>query len=49
MSLYKKISYGYNSSNPVVLDIGESYTKLGFASESSPRSVIPTTIQQVGR
>lgn len=49
MSLYKKIGYGYGNTNPIVMDIGESYTKLGFAGESSPRTVIPTAIQQIGK
>ena len=42
---YKKSSIVLN----VVLDIGEAYTKLGFAGENEPRSVIPTAIQKVGK
>ena len=47
MSIYKKSSYSSNSLS-IVLDIGEAYTKLGFAGETEPRSVIPTAIQQIG-
>jgi len=28
---------------PLILDIGEAYTKFGFATECSPRMIIPTT------
>jgi len=47
MPLYK--SYGFGPDNPVVLDIGEAYTKLGFAGEAEPRAVIPTAVEEVGK
>jgi len=30
---------------PLILDIGEAYTKFGFATESSPRLIVPTNLQ----
>lgn len=30
---------------PLILDIGEAYTKFGFATESSPRMIVPTSLQ----
>ncbi|XP_076822220.1 actin-related protein 10-like [Clavelina lepadiformis] len=45
---YKKLGMVFGGGNPIVLDIGETYTKLGFAGEPEPRAVIPTAIQKVG-
>ena len=47
--MYKKLGLVASNLNPVVLDIGEAYTKLGFAGENEPRSVIPTAIQEIGK
>nr|CAB3219888.1 actin-related protein 10 [Phallusia mammillata] len=47
MPLFNK-GYAFGLKTPVVLDIGEAYTKLGFADEAEPRAIIPTTIEQVG-
>lgn len=33
----------------VVLDIGHAYTKVGFASESAPRAIIPTVVKIRGK
>jgi actin-related protein 10 len=30
---------------PLILDIGEAYTKFGFATEPSPRMIVPTTLK----
>lgn len=30
---------------PLILDIGEAYTKFGFATEPSPRMIVPTTFK----
>lgn len=33
----------------IVLEIGSAYTKCGFASESAPRHVIPSTVTRNGK
>jgi len=51
MPVFKGLnSYGSgNETLPVVvLDIGDAYTKVGFAGESEPRAIIPTIIETIG-
>nr|XP_039251863.1 actin-related protein 10-like [Styela clava] len=38
----------YQTLFAVVLDIGQAYTKVGFAGESSPRAIIPTSLKTEG-
>ena len=51
MPVFKGLS-SYGSGNEtlpvVVLDIGDAYTKVGFAGESEPRAIIPTIIETIG-
>lgn len=39
----------YHTLTPVVLDIGQAYTKIGFATEPAPRAIIPTTLKSFGK
>ncbi|XP_017870525.1 PREDICTED: actin-related protein 10 [Drosophila arizonae] len=41
MPLYESVM---QEKPPIVLDIGNAYTKLGFAAESHPRKIIPTEV-----
>ncbi|XP_030378756.1 actin-related protein 10 [Scaptodrosophila lebanonensis] len=41
MPLYESV---IQEKPPIVLDIGNAYTKLGFAAEAHPRKIIPTTV-----
>nr|XP_026693093.1 actin-related protein 10 [Ciona intestinalis]XP_026693094.1 actin-related protein 10 [Ciona intestinalis] len=49
MPLYKGLGIGLGTdAHTIVLDLGEAYSKLGFAGEDQPRMVIPTTIETIG-
>eukprot|EP00052_Salpingoeca_macrocollata_P031694 m.323299 g.323299 ORF g.323299 m.323299 type:complete len:553 (+) comp28809_c0_seq1:34-1692(+) len=46
----QSVQIGFGSEKlAVVLDIGSSYTKCGFATEPSPRHIIPTAVMRDGK
>ena len=46
MALLEMIGLG-GDKQAVILDIGEAYTKIGFAGESNPRHIIPSTLKKL--
>ena len=46
MALLEMIGLG-GDKQAVILDIGEAYTKIGFAGESVPRHIIPSRVQRL--
>nr|KAF6482887.1 actin related protein 10 [Rousettus aegyptiacus] len=47
MPLYEGLGSG-GEKTAVVIDLGEAFTKCGFAGETSPRCIIPSVIKKVG-
>lgn len=46
MALLEMIGMG-GDKQAVILDIGEAYTKIGFAGEAAPRHIIPSTLKKL--
>ncbi len=40
---------GDTENNPIVLDFGEVYTKIGVNGDLEPRAVIPTAVSKPGK
>ncbi|KAF6350707.1 actin related protein 10 [Rhinolophus ferrumequinum] len=47
MPLYEGLGSG-GEKTAVVIDLGEAFTKCGFAGETSPRCIIPSVIKKAG-
>ncbi|KAI2571403.1 actin related protein 10 [Homo sapiens] len=47
MPLYEGLGSG-GEKTAVVIDLGEAFTKCGFAGETGPRCIIPSVIKRAG-